>query len=347
MENRTYLDFSILDDDMLPHLNLEAKDDEEKGDNEKQTPGKVSKTLSEALELRRRVLIQVYGTRCPKSMFESFPLKLMKLLSQDDLQEYISWLPHGRAFLIHRPHAFLNDVVMANFKMTKFRSFTRQLNIWGFKRIDHGRDVGAYYHELFLRGRPKLALFMRRQQIKAIGTKLPSHPSKEPRFYELTAMKPLSHCEDHPTVSLKSSSLKTDDVLPKSAEESDVTKKSAAAAYSSQTGAVGTLSPVHGSPCPRPNALTEQQDELDPSPLSRTGLEAILLEQNRQQLVAHLQLTSQVSLRQAQQWFAQYKAAEEMLQRLNKAINASHVLPFQPNHLSASLQLNNFPQNLS
>jgi len=221
--DRTYMDFSILEDDMLPPLDLEAKDQEfgEDKDNicEKKTTGEVSNTLTEAQQKRHRVLVQVYGTKCPRNMLKTFPMTLMEILSQDDLQEYISWLPHGRAFCIHRPHAFVNDVLNAYFKVSKFRSFTRQLNLWEFKRITQGRDVRAYYHELFLRGRPKLALFIRRRRIKGIGTKMPLNPRKEPNFYDMTAMEPLSLCEGPPLAFLKSTAVKTDDTLPKATEK--------------------------------------------------------------------------------------------------------------------------------
>ena len=55
------------------------------------------------------------------------------------------------------------------FKQTKYLSFTRQLNLWGFKRITRGIDAGAYYHELFLPGRTNLSMRMKRQKIKGTG----------------------------------------------------------------------------------------------------------------------------------------------------------------------------------
>lgn len=69
-----------------------------------------------------------------------------------------------------------------------FLSFSpnyRQLNLWGFKRLTKGQDNGAYYHELFLRGKPLLAMRMRRQRIKGTGVKLSSDPSREPNFYSI------------------------------------------------------------------------------------------------------------------------------------------------------------------
>ena len=48
------------------------------------------------------------------------------------------------------------------FNHTQVSSFQRQLNLYGFTRINTGPNTGGYYHELFLRGRPALCLYIRR-----------------------------------------------------------------------------------------------------------------------------------------------------------------------------------------
>ena len=78
----------------------------------------------------------------------------------------IGFLPHGRAFCIHDPHKFVSDIMPKYFRMSRFSSFQRQLNLYDFERVTDGIDKGAYYHELFLRGRPALSLQMRRTKIK-------------------------------------------------------------------------------------------------------------------------------------------------------------------------------------
>jgi hypothetical protein len=50
--------------------------------------------------------------------------------------------------------------------MSRFSSFQRQLNLYEFMRITDGPDKGAYFHELFHRGRPVLASQIRRNKIK-------------------------------------------------------------------------------------------------------------------------------------------------------------------------------------
>jgi HSF-type DNA-binding len=46
------------------------------------------------------------------------------------------------------------------FKATKFTSFTRKLNRWGFNRAPRGPETGAYFHKLFRRDKPDLVMQM-------------------------------------------------------------------------------------------------------------------------------------------------------------------------------------------
>ena len=61
-------------------------------------------------------------------------------------------MPHGRAWKIHNKKLLMSEVVSKYFVQSKYESFTRQLNGWGFKRLHQsGNDFNAYYHECFLR----------------------------------------------------------------------------------------------------------------------------------------------------------------------------------------------------
>ena len=81
-----------------------------------------------------------------------FPTILHKLLSETDatgVSEIISWQPHGRSFLIHKPKEFVKDVVPQYFKHSKLSSFQRQLSLYGFVRLtNESADKGSYYHEV-------------------------------------------------------------------------------------------------------------------------------------------------------------------------------------------------------
>lgn len=117
-----------------------------------------------------------------------FPEKLHKMLSnieKDGYSHIISWQPHGRCFVVHKPKEFVAKIMPLYFKQTKLTSFQRQLNLYGFCRLTTGTDRGGYYHELFLRGRPSLCKRMIRTRIKGTGSKGVNNPSSEPNFYEM------------------------------------------------------------------------------------------------------------------------------------------------------------------
>ena len=59
-----------------------------------------------------------------------FPWKLHELLQDSERsgnEDVISWLPCGTAFKIHRPNDFTNGMMKKFFRMSKFKSFTRQV----------------------------------------------------------------------------------------------------------------------------------------------------------------------------------------------------------------------------
>ena len=122
-----------------------------------------------------------------------FPLKLhiiLKILEREGKDHIFSWLPHGRAFGIHKLGLFEEEVMKRFFKQSQISSFRRQLNLYGFLRLSNGRDSGAYYHELFLRGRPLLSMKMVRTRIKGTKIRASSSPADEPQFYSMPFLGP-------------------------------------------------------------------------------------------------------------------------------------------------------------
>jgi hypothetical protein len=110
----------------------------------------------------------------------------------------VSFLPHGRAFMVHDVDQFVGKVLPKYFKHTAWNSFTRQLSLYGFHRatIESGPDSGAYYHELLLRGRKGLCLYMRRVGVpqkqcdrrRQNNTKEKVHHHHQPDFYLMKAL---------------------------------------------------------------------------------------------------------------------------------------------------------------
>jgi hypothetical protein len=137
-----------------------------------------------------------------------FPLKLHTLLDNAEINGFadiICWRIHGRAFVIHNSKEFCVRVIPQYFNQSKITSFLRQLNLYGFLRITHGRDEGSYYHELFLRGKPFLVKQMSRQKVKGTKVKGLSSPETEPNFYAMPYVPVPPKCSSGSSVSKISS----------------------------------------------------------------------------------------------------------------------------------------------
>eukprot|EP00984_Skeletonema_dohrnii_P028380 scaffold18361_cov96-Skeletonema_dohrnii-CCMP3373.AAC.2 len=116
---------------------------------------------------------------------DHFPSKLYEMLESVDSLDFshiVSWLPHGRSFQVKDRTQFMDLVVPKFFKATKYRSFQRQLNLWGFSRIVKGHDHACWHHEYFIRGRPELISKISRTRVKAKGraTQATDEPKEAP-----------------------------------------------------------------------------------------------------------------------------------------------------------------------
>ena len=125
----------------------------------------------------------------------SFPTKLYKILAEPKYQEYIAWLPHGRAWRVLKPKALEDDIIPKYFRSDRLASFMRQVNGWGFKRITEGPDLNAYYHEMFLRGLPHVCNKMRRPVRGESG--LSRDLGQHPDFYKISMFAPLPPVMKH------------------------------------------------------------------------------------------------------------------------------------------------------
>lgn len=133
------------------------------------------------------------------SLIIPFPRKLHQMLEdseKDGFTSIVSWLPASslghsdnkndnndgrvRSFKVHDPDSFVSTIMPRYFKQTQYRSFQRQLNIWGFCRLHHpGLSKGAYSHPLFVRGEPSLCNSMQRQLSATKKKRSRRRPSKK------------------------------------------------------------------------------------------------------------------------------------------------------------------------
>lgn len=96
--------------------------------------------------------------------------------------DVISW-QGDNVFRVHNQKEFEQRIMTTYFKQTQYRSFQRQLNIYGFKRLKAGIDTGSYIHPFFVRGKADMCCFMRRTKIKKKGLRSEKTTSKSTKDF--------------------------------------------------------------------------------------------------------------------------------------------------------------------
>lgn len=120
-----------------------------------------------------------------------FPAKLHRMLTDieeadNGLETVVSWASHGRSFMVRNKKTFISDIMPKYFYQLKYNSFQRQLNLYGFRKIQNqGQDKGSFYHEFFLRGMPDLANLITRGKAKGESGRSIKAAEPEPNFYAL------------------------------------------------------------------------------------------------------------------------------------------------------------------
>jgi hypothetical protein len=134
---------------------------------------------SAVLVQKKHLLSETTSTGIP-----AFPWRLHGMLgaaAQEGFENIVSWQPCGLAFKVHDTRIFTESIMPRHlFNQTQYKSFQRQLNIYGFRRLTSGSKKGAYTHEFLIRGKPEVCRFMVRTKIKEKGsrpTKLGSRSS--------------------------------------------------------------------------------------------------------------------------------------------------------------------------
>lgn len=138
------------------------------------------------MEQRRRALLPTDG-KVSGGAKKMFPNQLYHMLESVDGTPHsllVRWLPHGRSFMVFDTTRFAVEVLQLYFpSQSKFTSFQRQLNIYGFLRCISVDD--GYYHELFLRGRPALVSLIPRRSYGHHPSRRAFDPTSEPNFYAM------------------------------------------------------------------------------------------------------------------------------------------------------------------
>lgn len=116
------------------------------------------------------------GGSTPNETYEDLPFPVKLHMALDFAHAYgwylvFSWNVEGTSFRVHNPTTF-SQVIMPKFfgAQSKYKSFQRQLNLYGFVRSTEPHQKGYYAHQYFRRGQPDLSMQMRIQKVKGVNS---------------------------------------------------------------------------------------------------------------------------------------------------------------------------------
>lgn len=112
-----------------------------------------------------------------------------------------AWSDEGDTFVVKQPDVFEKSIIPQFFKHSKFSSFVRQLNFYGFRKIKYSDTIKIdvkleaetanfwrFKHESFIRGKPELLSEIRRHNSQSISEKNKVEEKNSPEV-EVTNLK--------------------------------------------------------------------------------------------------------------------------------------------------------------
>ncbi|PHU22102.1 Heat stress transcription factor A-2b [Capsicum chinense] len=91
-----------------------------------------------------------------------FLTKTYEMVDDSTIDHIVSWNRGGQSFVVWDPHAFSTMLLPRFFKHNNYSSFVRQLNTYGFRKIDPER--WEFANEAFLKGNKQLLRNIKRRK---------------------------------------------------------------------------------------------------------------------------------------------------------------------------------------
>ncbi|KAK4517814.1 uncharacterized protein ATC70_001160 [Mucor velutinosus] len=110
------------------------------------------------------------------SQTNTFVHKLYNMVLDDQFQHLIAWNYAGASFIVCNIMEFARDVLPKHFKHNNFSSFVRQLNMYGFHKVNKSprghrtlaeNQIWEFSHSKFLRDRPDLLDDIKRKTMES------------------------------------------------------------------------------------------------------------------------------------------------------------------------------------
>jgi hypothetical protein len=180
-----------------------------------------------------------------------FPRKVHEILTNESA-DIVTWNAAGTTFRIMDMETFTSQILLAYFRHQKYSSFQRQLNLYGFRKIQKGPETGAYAHDCFLRDKPEMLHYVRRCSVASLRPLMAPPPSptsaaaavdeaaaapNDPRNTSTSRFSLLTSCFQKPTH--ESSEEEEDDE-----EDGDDEEEENATNHSNQASASGLSAPM-------------------------------------------------------------------------------------------------------
>ncbi|KAG6829725.1 hypothetical protein H0H92_003684 [Tricholoma furcatifolium] len=105
----------------------------------------------------------------------NFVTKLYQMINDTKSAHYINWTELGTSFVVSNVGEFSRSILGSHFKHNNFSSFVRQLNMYGFHKINRtpraqrtstDAQTWEFSHHKFLRGRPDLLDEIKRKALE-------------------------------------------------------------------------------------------------------------------------------------------------------------------------------------